>query len=76
MKIDGISCSEIGLFALQGGARVQQLGQLEYSVGGTWQLEVLRGGAWPLKGLKGLPCMVFISFLLCFCFVLRQGLTV
>lgn len=42
----GFYVQRLGFFAMQGMGRIQWLGQLEYSVDGTWQLEVLGGGAY------------------------------
>lgn len=49
-----MSCAKSELVYRVEGSRVQQLRNLEYSVGGTWQLEVPGGGAWPLRWLEGL----------------------
>lgn len=48
-----ISCPEIGLFTLEGKGKVKQFGQLEGSVGGTWQSEVRGEQPGPSCGCSG-----------------------
>lgn len=48
-----ISFPEIGLFTLEGKGRVKQFGQLECSVGGTWQSEVRGERPGPSCGWSG-----------------------